>query len=346
MKKKAAFTLVACSIAALFLICVLAVGLSQNGFGIFKLAGEASAGWSKAAGDTYEYTWDPVETDVTGLDIDWINGEVEVKVGAGDLIRITERPASGKLEEQKRLKLSTSGDNLRIQWDQGFRLISFGIFVNNRKDLTVELPRSFAGAMGEMLCENTSGRIHVAGLTAKKMSVSSTSGSIKLSDLKLEKGLDIDSTSGEIEAADVTLGETVSVSTTSGTVTLSNVQAKKADLDTVSGALTYLGSAEEFDGSSVSAAIRGEFVNCPEKVDLNAVSGGLTLVLPENDGFETEYSSVSGDFSSDFPVTGGSGKSGRAKYASGAASFQFSTTSGDMKILKRSPQDGSVPKSR
>ena len=44
MKKKAVFTLITCSVAALFLICVLAVGLSENSFGIGTLFHESKKG--------------------------------------------------------------------------------------------------------------------------------------------------------------------------------------------------------------------------------------------------------------------------------------------------------------
>ena len=335
MKKKAIFTIAACSIAALFLIFVLAVGLSEDGFGLSRLAREAATGWEDPVGEPCEYTWDPEETAVSGLNIDWINGKVEVKVCSGNLIRITETPASGALAEEDQLKLSSSGGILKIQWDSSFRLISLGLFENRRKDLTVEVPRSLAAAMTDISCSNTSGEILISGFTAESLRASSTSGNIDLSDLRLSETLETDTTSGLIYCLGVTAEEGLHASTTSGTITLTDARTGKAELNTVSGKITYSGTAEEFHGSSVSALIRGEFVSCPEKVDLSSVSGLLTVALPENSGFEAEYSSISGNFSSDFPVSGGMGTSGRALYASGTSSFQFSTTSGNMQVLKK-----------
>ena len=135
MKKKAVFTLITCSVAALFLICVLAVGLSENGFGIGTLFHESKEGWSKSEGQSREYTWDPAETEVTGLKIDWVNGTIDVKVGSGDVIRITEQSAYGELKEDHQLKLSSSDGILRIKWGRDF--LFFNIFENRRKDLTV-----------------------------------------------------------------------------------------------------------------------------------------------------------------------------------------------------------------
>lgn len=333
MKKKAVFTLITCSVAALFLICVLAVGLSENGFGIGTLFHESKEGWSKSEGQSREYTWDPAETEVTGLKIDWVNGKIDVKVGSGDVIRITEQSAYGELKEDHQLKLSSSDGILRIKWGRDF--LFFNIFENRRKDLTVEVPQAVAEAMEELSCSNTSGQITVSGFTAEEMNASSTSGDIKLGSLKLSGGLNVSSTSGKIEVEDASISEELSASTTSGAILLSNVQAEKADLDTVSGDVSCGGSLQELSANTVSASVRAELTACPEEVDLDSVSGCLTLVIPENSGFEVDYSSVSGSFSSDFPATTGSGKSGRAKYSSGSASFQFSTTSGDMRVLRK-----------
>ena len=335
MKKKAIFTIITCSIAALFLIFVLAIGLSEDNFGLAQLAEEKAMGWADAEGEAYEYTWDPEEYEVSGLNIDWINGKVEVKVGSGNLIKITEQPASGTLAEEDQLKLSSSGGVLKIQWDSQFRLISLGLFENRRKDLTVEVPRSLAAAMTDITCSNTSGDMEISGFTAENLNASSTSGSITLSSLRLSETLEADSTSGAILCTRVTAGEELHVNTASGSVDLTEMRAKAVDLNTVSGTVIYSGSAEEFNGGSVSAAIRGEFVSCPKTVELSSVSGLLTVAMPENSGFEAEYSSISGKFSSDFPVSGGAGTSGRALYSSGTASFRFSTTSGDMRILKK-----------
>ena len=335
MKKKAVFTIITCSIAALFLIFVLAIGLSEDNFGFSRLAKEGKEGWAEAEGETFEYTWDPEEVKISGLDIDWINGKVEIKVGSGNLIRITEQPGSGTLSEDDRLKLSSSGGILKIQWDHQFRLISLGLFENRRKDLVVEIPRFIAAAMTDLTCSNTSGDMEINGFTAENLNASSTSGNITLSNLRASETVEVDSTSGAILCDRVTAEETFHVNTASGSVTLTDIRAGKAELNTISGRIAYSGRAEEFHGSSVSAAIRGEFAACPEKVDLSSVSGGLTVALPENQGFEVDYSSISGRFSSDFSVSGGMGTSGRALYSSGTASFRFSTTSGDMQVLKR-----------
>ncbi len=327
-KKQAVFTIVACSIAALLLIGVLAVGLSSDGFGIAELR---RAGSEEARGDgsfAYEYTWDPSESEVHGLDVEWINGTVDVRVGSGSLIRIKETSAKA-LKEDEKLRLSSSGNVLKIKWED--RIINFSLFQNRYKNLTIEVPKEVAEALEEFHCSNTSGKIAAAGFTAEEMEVSTASGSVELSRLNGEE-LEISTASGSISLEDAEFTGKLSVNTASGSVELSGIKAEEASLNTVSGRVRYAGTAKKVNANSVSASVRLDLDVCPEEADLDSVSGGLTLVLPENAGFQAEYDSVSGKFSSGFPVTD---KAGLAVYGSGKAKFSFSTTSGDMKVEKK-----------
>lgn len=337
MKKKAVFTIVTCSIVALLLTAVLVVGLSTDGFGVKSAMREhdgAGTHLTSSDGDTYEYTWDPQEDEITGLSIHWSAGMVDVKVGSGNLIKITEQANRSGLSEDKRLQLSVSGDVLNIDWGKKqMRFFDFSFFDHHRKDLTVELPRSVAAALSELSCSNVSGDVLIDGCTAEEMFVSSTSGDLKLHSLNGTE-LAASTTSGEISLTNVKLSGDLSASTVSGQLELVNVAAETARVDTVSGQARYEGSAEEFHGGSVSAGISARLSNCPETLEMNAVSGKLTLAIPENKGFYADYSSVSGSFDSEFPVTGGTAKSGKALYGDGKCKFSFSTTSGNIYIEK------------
>lgn len=333
MKRKAIFTIVACSIAALFFIAVLAVGLREDGFGIGALLAEAKAGPGKDnMGVRYEYTWDPAEHETAGLDVEWINGTVDITVGNGDLIRIAEK-SDRVLKDDEKLQLSQSGGTLKIKWNSA--LISFSIFQNNRKNLTVEVPRAVAESMELLKCSGTSGTVTAADFTAEKLEFSTVSGSISLSGLQ-GTAADISTVSGSVDVESLELSENLHVSSTSGALSLSGTRAGTAGLSTTSGSISYIGTAGEFSASTVSASVRADLDSCPEKAEMSSVSGGLTLAIPENRGFEVQYDSISGKFKSDFALTGSDGgKSGRGRYSGGDASFDFSTTSGDMQVLKK-----------
>ncbi len=329
-KKQAIFTLVACSIAVLFLTGVLAVGLTDGNFGLANLRG-GYAYEETENGYRYEYSWNTEENELTGLDVDWINGRVELKIGTESHVKI-EETANRALGDEEKLQLSSSGGTLRIKWDNKF--LNFSIFENRYKDLVVELPRSLAGKLELLECSTTSGNISVKGLAAERAEVQSTSGDLELSGLKGKYG-SFSTTSGKIGLEDSSFEESLSVSTVSGSCDLSGNKGGAVSLNTVSGSLDYQGSAATLDANSISAPVFAELSTCPEQAGLHSVSGGLTLAIPENTGFEVDYSSISGTFSSDFPVEGGMGNSGRALYAKGKADFSFSTTSGDMRIQRK-----------
>lgn len=330
MKKRAVFTLITCCIAALVLAGVLAVGLSTDGFGLKELYRDAGQDWTVSGEHRYESTWDPAEDEVTGLDINWINGRIELKVSSGNQIRITES-ADREIDEGRRLKLSYSGGTLKVDW--GGAWITLGIFENRRKDLVVEVPREIAAELERLNCSSTSGPIEISDFTAEALEVSSTSGKLELSDLE-GKTCTVSTTSGDILLEQATFSDSLSADTVSGTMRFSGVKAETAGLNTVSGAISLEGAVEELSTNGISGSVSAELSRCPDSVDMDSVSGSLTLQLPENEGFEVDFSSVSGKFTSDFPTTGSSGKSGRAMYASGKSSFSFSTTSGDIRIQR------------
>ena len=58
------------------------------------------------------------------------------------------------------------------------------------------------------------------------------------------------------------------------------------------------------------------------------------ITLPENEGFTARYSTMSGGFRTDFPVSGLGGKKGQAVYGSGKTQLEFSSTSGSISVKK------------
>ena len=70
-----------------------------------------------------------------------------------------------------------------------------------------------------------------------------------------------------------------------------------------------------------------------DRAELKTTSGKISLRLPENQGFTAKYSSMSGNFTTDFPVRGDvGGRKGKAIFASGDAEYTLNTMSGSMEI--------------
>lgn len=318
MKKSYVFTAVACVLAAALAVCVFAVIKNCGGEDLPITA--------------YEYTWDTDKLTVYGLDVEWINGSVEICVGEGDLICVTER-TSCELDEDEQLELVRDDGLLKIKWSG--KLFSLGILENKRKDLTVRVPRALAENMEKLKCVTTSGDISASGFTAEEVDISSTSGAVKLDDFNGED-CSLSTVSGGIELNGADFTEKLTASTTSGKMDFSDVTAGNVDLNSTSGAMIYSGVCKEISCSTVSGAVNAELTSLPERAEMNSVSGGITVKIPKNSGFDAEYNSISGTFATDFTVSGASGaRSGRVLCAGGDASFKFNTTSGDINILQK-----------
>jgi len=325
MKKSKVLTIILCSAFSLILIAVMAVGIATNGFGgVFSMIEGLD---NNSYTQEYTYSWEvKTDDDFDGLDISWINGPVEIKLGDGDKIEIKEY-ATRELKDDEKLKLSSSRDVLVINWNKS--IVSFSLFNNLNKKLVVTVPKQFANGLDIIKCSNTSGMTTCSGFNSDNADFSSVSGKINVSDITA-KEFKISGTSGTVNLSNITCDK-FSGSSVSGYMELDNLVAENADISTTSGAISIQGKIKGIEASSISGRIEANMSECPQKVDFSSVSGNQKLTIPQNDGFTAEHSSISGKFSSEFPITENNGKS---IYSGGEAKFSFSTTSGSMTILK------------
>ena len=105
---------------------------------------------------------------------------------------------------------------------------------------------------------------------------------------------------------------------------------------TASGDLELKGRVRSLRCASASgdAAIRTE--NVPEEMEVSSKSGDCEVRLPEGEGFTLQFSTVSGELETDFPLVGPVGsRSGEAIYLDGSGhSFRLSSISGDISLRK------------
>lgn len=330
MKKSQIFTITACSVAAVLLSGVLVAGLSDGGFHL---------GAADPAAKTHQHQVDVdlEEASVSALDIYWVDGKVEVTQSPDNQIHVIER-SEAALEEADQMDVAVSGGTLSVKWDgQWFnkfsKWISFGWLQRGSKDLTVQLPASVTAEMDLLKIATTSGDIAVdAACHAETARFSTTSGKVAVSDLTVAEGLSLSSVSGNISLAEIQC-ETLAVSTTSGKLQLNRTMAQEAEISSTSGDCLYTGQVDTLRMDTVSGAMEAELSACPVESHMGAVSGRLTLSIPENPGFTVEYSTVSGKLDSDFPLSQ-LGKQGHMNYGSGAGLLHFNTTSGNMRIRK------------
>lgn len=331
MKKSQIFTIVACSAAALLLTGVLAVGLSTDSFSL----GDPNP--QKAKTHRRQVDFHLEESPVESLDIYWVDGKVEITQSPDSQIHIIES-SEKELAPEDQMEATVSGGTLNIKWDGQWynkftKWISFGWFQYGGKELTVQLPPAVAAELDALKVSTTAGDVDLnIPCQTEEASFSTTSGQLRLPGLTVAEALSISSVSGNI-ILETAQCQTLRVSTTSGQLALNQLAAEEADISSTSGDCGYTGTAGDLHMNTVSGCMQAGLTACPEKAEMSSVSGHLTLALPENPGFTVEYSTVSGAFSSDFPVTH-LGKEHHMSYGNGQGVLNFHTTSGDIFIEK------------
>lgn len=123
--------------------------------------------------------------------------------------------------------------------------------------------------------------VYIPKSYSKNIMVTSVSGKLKVENLNLDR-FSFNSTSGDLIAI-TTTAKITTLKTTSGKMSLNNF---KGDLDF----------------NSVSGDIIVDYAAFNNNIKTYSVSGSTKIKLPENSQFNFNFSSVSGDFKSNFPA--------------------------------------------
>lgn len=303
---------------------------------------------------------------ITGLNVQWIAGEVEVVYHNYTDIRL-EQTCNKTIPEDRLMVYRIDSDGmLWIREGAGKK-------VNSSTDtiLTVYLPID-THFRGDFSLTGISSDVTVPKLTADgDVYLRTVSGDITLQKATVGRGADIASTSGDIEILSLTTGMNALVSTTSGDILIQNgvidgdadvsstngdiefnlTTGGKLEVSTVSGELAGNAGTSNINASSVNGniclqgAIGGIVTSNvngdtdvvtsvqPVKAELGSTNGDITLTLPETvSGFAVEYGTVNGDFTCDFPCITGKGS---ATYGDGSTKIDMSTVNGEISISSK-----------
>lgn len=143
--------------------------------------------------------------------------------------------------------------------------------------------------------------------------------------------LDLNIASADITVTELTARE-VEIDGASGVCTFENCKVTDLDVDTASGDVKFTGTLDTLECDAASASFCAVLDNCPSRISMNSASGDLELTLPADSGFTLEKSTMSGDFSSDFPTVS---QNGKYLCGDGACRIDFNAASGDISIRKR-----------
>ena len=321
-------------------ICLIVV-LLVLGAAAWYSFGTTNAGVTLASADEYTAGGATVTGRVENLDIDWTSGEVNVEYHSGDGVIVSET-ADRALSEDEKLRWWLDGTTLRIQYMKpGFR-----ISVNVNKKLTVSLPEGTVLksadigvtsaalnlprlAADEIRLDVTSGDITAVTLTGK-LTASSTSGDIFISQESGIGEVDMTSTSGSISCSLGAGAGSVSMHSTSGSISLSAAgSVNTVRLWSTSGVICPdLAGVDKAEFSSTSGGVTGR-VAAFSDLKVETTSGKVTLSLPDDPGFTCTVDTAGGSFSSSLALT----KNGDTySCGDGSARCSIDTSSGNIQI--------------
>lgn len=147
------------------------------------------------------------------------------------------------------------------------------------------------------------------------------------------RDLHIESVSADIRANGITAGS-FDIENVSGYCDLAECIIDELDVETVSGRVDLMGSVRIASLEAVSADCTLTLSAGTKEIDLDSVSGDLTVYLPADQGFTASIDGLSGDISTDFPTTT---SAGTHIHGDGSCKIEAEGVSGNISIWKRAP---------
>lgn len=142
------------------------------------------------------------------------------------------------------------------------------------------------------------------------------------------KELGIETASARVTLRNL-LCDTAEIETVSGGCHVEDCLIENLELSTVSGDLTFSGQLKRLDSEAVSAKTEITLENAPREINIETISGNVTLDLPQDCGFRLHQDTLSGKFESDVTTTE---KNGRLVYGDGGCNIDLSAISANLTL--------------
>ena len=140
--------------------------------------------------------------------------------------------------------------------------------------------------------------------------------------------VDIQTASAQVTIQDLTAGS-LELNGVSGATLLTGCQTRELSVEGVSGKTELQGKFGSVDVVTVSGECTVTLDEMSREVELESVSGDMTLVIPEGSGFTARWDSVSGDLRSDLEIRSSDGQYIRGD---GSAKIDAESVSADLTI--------------
>lgn len=263
---------------------------------------------------------------IENIEIDWPSGSVSVVSHSKDSFQVSEK-AKDSISEDLRVHWWLEGTTLHVKFAASGASLRW--FNTGHKELTLTVPEALS--FDNVVIRAASAEIEAANLAAETLSVSTASGNMDIN--CAANTISLNSASGDIQLDQKDKAGEVSIDTASGRIDANLSRVDTASFESASGKIQVTAaSVNSMSAKSTSGAVSCELEATPSECKLHAVSGEVTLNLPDDSDFTANISTTSGDFKSDFAL-----KKDGSTYicGSGSAHIDIETTSGDVEIRKK-----------
>lgn len=276
--------------------------------------------------DKYSVGDTEITDKIENIEIDWPSGGVSVASHLGNTVLLSEKAEDG-ISDDLRVHWWLEGTTLHVKFAASGA--SLMLFNTGHKELTLTVPEALS--FDNLVIRAASAEIDVGDLTAETLSVSTASGDVSIS--CAANTIKLNSASGNIQLTQKDKTGEVSIDTASGKINANLSHADTANFESASGKIKVTAaSVDSLSAKTTSGAVSCELEATSSECKLHAVSGEVTLILPDASDFTANISTTSGDFESDFALK----KDGRTYICgSGNAYIDIETTSGDIAIQKK-----------
>lgn len=263
---------------------------------------------------------------IENIEIDWPSGSVSVVSHSKDSFQVSEK-AKDSISEDLRVHWWLEGTTLHVKFAASGASLRW--FNTGHKELTLTVPEALS--FDNVVIRAASAEIEAVNLAAETLSVSTASGNMDIN--CAANTISLNSASGDIQLDQKDKAGEVSIDTASGRIDANLSRVDTASFESASGKIQVTAaSVNSMSAKSTSGAVSCELEATPSECKLHAVSGEVTLNLPDDSDFTANISTTSGDFKSDFAL-----KKDGSTYicGSGSAHIDIETTSGDVEIRKK-----------
>ena len=163
--------------------------------------GEWSLGWSDYRYDESDYqvgSGTIPAPGVTSIDVDWIDGNVQIVLCDDAYLSVTESSESLLTEDSLlRWKVSEDGKSLSLKYRKSSWFL--GASQNKNKDLILRIPRKLIASLESLTVQAVSANVTLNDVVAKQMTLKSKTGNVTVSTKSTLQGLRIEGESGDIK---------------------------------------------------------------------------------------------------------------------------------------------------